>query len=111
MKILENNNNMIVLEKEDFTYLISYNSVIAKVNNTIYLNKKKQTYGLYLTDKWDYSNTTLKQLYNFIELYTTQRDKTGNMYGYNLRQANNKKDYIQKLINDKLIKVIKEEEM
>ena len=111
MKIIENKDNMLILEYGDFTYLISYNSVIAKVNNTIYLNKKKQTYGLYLTNKWDFSQTTLKQLYYFIELHTTQRDKTGNMYGYNLRQANNKKDYIQKLINDKLIKVIKEEEM
>ena len=111
MKIKENNNNMMILEKDDYTYLISYDSVIAKVNNTIYLNKKKQTYGLYLTSKWDYSQTTLKQLYNFIELYATQRDKTGNMFGYMLTQTSSKKDYIQKLINDKLIKVIKEEEM
>lgn len=111
MKVLENNNNMMILESGDYTYLISYKSIIAKVNNTIYLNKKKQTYGLYLTDKWDYSQTTLKQLYNFIELYTTQRDKNKNMFGYALTQTNNKKEYIQKLINDKLIKVIKEEEM
>ena len=111
MKIIENNNNMVILEDKDFTYLISYNSVIAKVNNTIYLNKKKQTYGLYLTEKWDYSNTTLKQLYYFIELHTTQRDKQGDLYGYKLNQVNNKKEYIQKLINDKYIKIIKESEM
>ncbi len=111
MKILENNNNMMILEIKDFTYLISYNSIIAKVNNTIYLNKKKQTYGLYLTNKWDFSQTTLKQLYYFIELHTTQRDTNGNLYGYNLRQTNNKKEYIQKLINNKKIKIIKEEEM
>ena len=111
MKILKNNNNMLVLEKNDYTYLISYDSVIAKVNNTIYLGRKKQTYGLYLTEKWNYSKTTQKQLYDFIESYTTQRDKTGNMFGYMLTQTNNKKEYIQKLINDKLIKVIKEEKM
>lgn len=111
MKILEKDNNKMILEIGDFTYLISYKSIIAKVNNTIYLNKKKQTYGLYLTEKWKYSNTTLKQLYDFIELYTTQRDRYNNMFGYGLTQAKSKKDYIQKLIDNKYIKIIKEERM
>ena len=110
MKVLENNNNMIVLEKGDFTYLISYDSVIAKVNNTIYLNKKKQTYGLYLAEKWNFSQTTLKQLYQFL-YYCTQRDKNNNLFCYAINNTNNKKEYIQKLIDNKKIKVIKEEEM
>ena len=111
MKVLENTNNMMILEIGDFTYLISYKSIIAKVNNTIYTNRKRQTYGLYLTEKWKYSNTTLKQLYYFIELYTTQRDKHNNMFGYGLTQAKNKKEYIQNLIDNKYIKIIKEERM
>ena len=111
MKVLENTNNMMILEKGDFTYLISYKSIIAKVNNTIYTNRKRQTYGLYLTENWKYSQTTLKQLYNFIELYTTQRDRYNNMFGYALTQTSNKKDYIQSLIDNKYIKLIREERM
>ena len=112
MEILENKNNLLIFEKGEFTYLISYKTPIAKVSNTIETNTKKQNnYGLYLTKDWDYSQTTLKQLYNFIELYTTQRDKTGNMIAYQLNKQSNKKAYIQKLIEDNMIFLIKEEEM
>jgi len=112
MKVLENKNNMTILENKEWTYFISYESVVAKVCNTIELNDKKHNnYGLYLTYKWDYSQTTLKQLYNFIELYTTQRDDTNNMIGYRLQQVNNKKQYIQQQLEKGNIKMIKEEEM
>lgn len=112
MKILENNNNMMILENGDYTYLISYNSIIAKTNNIFVKNGKiNKKYGLYLSNKWDYSNTTLKQLYYFIELHNTARDERGNLFGYAMNQEKNKKEYIQKLINNKKIKIIKEEEM
>lgn len=112
MKIKENKNNYIIMEdeKNDVTYLYSYNTLIAAVCNTIETSKnKKNNYGLTLTKDWDYSKTTLKQLYYFIELYTTQRDETGNTIAYMLNNKNNKKEYIKKLIDKKIIKLTKEE--
>lgn len=108
MRVLENKNNMIILEKGDWTYFISYNTPIAKVNNTINIEQNKNEYGLYFTSNWDYSQTTLKQLYNFMELYTTQRDENGNMFSYMLGQVNNKKAYLQKQIDLGNIKMIRE---
>lgn len=112
MKIKENRNNYIIMEdeKNDVTYLFSYTSLIATVCNTIETAKnKKNNYGLTLTKDWDYSKTTLKQLYYFIELYTTQRDETGNTIGYMLTETKNKKEYIKKLIDKKIIKLTKED--
>ena len=111
MKILENERNMMIYEQDEFTYLISYKTPIAKVSNTIETNTKKQNnYGIYLTNDWDYSQTTLKQLYNFIELYTTQRDETGNMIGYMLGQKTNKKEYVKKMIEEGFIRIIEKED-
>ena len=94
MKILKNEKNMLIIEheKEDLTYFISYKTPIAMVYNTIDTAKKRQKYGLYLTKDWDYSRTTLKQLYEFIELYSTQRDETGNTIAYMLTQEKVKKN-------------------
>ena len=110
MEILENKNNMTILRKGEFTYLISYKTPIAKVSNTIETDPEKtNNYGIYFTNAWNYSRTTLKQLYNFIELYTTQRDNTGNTISYMLGKEKNKKEYIKKLINDNIIKIINKE--
>lgn len=106
MKVLRNRNNMLILENKEATYLISYNSVVAKVVNTL-----GNDYGLSLGVDWDYSQTTLKQVYEFIELYTTQRDEKGNMIAYGLGLVKNKHDYIKDLINKGFIKLLKEEEM
>lgn len=108
LKIKENKNNYVILEdeKNDLTYLYSYNSLIAVVCNTI--DNKKNNYGLKLTNKWNYSQTTLKQLYYFIELYTTQRDNTGNTIAYMLSNKKNKKEYIKELINNKNIELMEE---
>lgn len=106
MKILENKNNVCVFEQGDYIYLFSYDAPIAKVNNTI--KKQDNEYGLYFTTNWDYSQTTLKHLYNFIELYTTQRDDKGGTFAYELGNKTNKKAYLQKQIELKNIKMIKE---
>lgn len=107
MRILKNKNNMVVLENGEWTYLISYETPIAKVNNTIKTNGNNE-YGLYFTSSWNYSQTTLKQLYEFIELYTTQRDENENMFSYMLNQVKNKKEYLQKQIDLGNIKMVKE---
>ena len=109
MRILKNKNNMVVLENGEWTYLISYKSPIAKVNNTIKTDGNNE-YGLYFTVAWDYSQTTLKQLYNFIGLYTTQRDENNNMFSYMLDNVKNKKEYLQKQIDLENIKMVKEYE-
>lgn len=106
MKILENKNNMCIIEHGKWTYLFSYNTPIDKVNNTINIEQSKNEYGLYFTNEWNYSQTTLKHLYNFIELYTTQRDDKDNTFSYMLDKVNNKKEYIQKQIELDNIKII-----
>lgn len=106
MRVLENKNNMCIIENGEWTYLFSYNTPIAKVNNTIKADKSKSEYGLYFTNKWDYSQTTLKHLYNFIELYTTQHDDKNNPFYYMLDKVNNKKEYLQKQIELGNIKII-----
>ena len=105
MKVLENKNNMFICEDNKFTYLFSYNSPIAKVCNII-----GEDYGLYFTINWDYSQTTLEQLYNFIELHSTQRDNTDNTFAYKLDKESNKKQYLQKQIDLGNIKMITESE-
>lgn len=66
MDILENNTNKLILQDNDGLKFYSYKSLIA-----IYTNRTIR-YGcnLYLTKKWDYSKTTLKQLKSFIDEYT-----------------------------------------
>jgi 5'-3' exonuclease len=110
MKILESKNNICIVENGDWTYLFSYNVPIAKVNNTIKNNIKENEYGLYFTINWDYSQTTLKHLYKFIEDYTTQRDENSNTFSYMLYNTNNKHEYLQKQINLENIKMVKENE-
>lgn len=64
MEILENEKNLTIIENEGQIVLFSYNSKIA----TFYKGTKSQWLGL--TDKWDYSQTTLKHLKHFINNYT-----------------------------------------
>lgn len=111
MRVLENKNNMMILEtsKNDY-YLISYKSVIAHVNN-IMVNNTYET-ETKLTVAWDYSQTTLKHLYNFLELYCTTRDpRDKNLIIYNLQNTNGKHAYIQDLIDRNVIKLVKETEI
>jgi hypothetical protein len=111
MKILENKNNICIIENGDWIYLFSYNVPIAKVNNTIKNDIKENKYGLYFTINWDFSQTTLKHLYRFIELYTTQRDENSDTFGYILDyNTKNKHEYLQKQINLENIKMVKENE-
>lgn len=63
MEILENKNNLVIMEDEaELLQFFSYNKHIATYDK---FNKK-----LYLGFLWNYSQTTLKQLKNFINNYT-----------------------------------------
>ena len=83
--------NQFVIEYNNEIYFQSYESIIAKITE----------YGnLYLTDKWDYSQTTLKHLYLFIQdylLYIKDKVCYHELY-YAMYVAKNKKQAIKKLL-------------
>ncbi len=91
------NKNQFVIKNGNEIYLQSYESTVAKIGeNGI----------LWLGNDWDYSKTTLKYLYLFIDeyKYNLQDYLYNNLR--NLQDIANKKKYIQKLINDKIISII-----
>lgn len=85
IKTRYNNNNIILKDDKGILYLFSYNSKIAEYDT------KKDILTLF--KDWNYSNTTLKYLYRFI-----------NFYYYDLTDINNKKALINKMIEQKKIK-------
>lgn len=62
MEILETAKNMLIAKNNDKITFFSYNQKIATYDTITGL--------LYLTDLWDYSQTTLKQLKHFVNNYT-----------------------------------------
>lgn len=90
-----NKNQFIITGGDAIVTFQSYNSIIAKID-------KKGT--LTLGDDWDYSKTTLKHLYLFInDYFNLLGDFTQKLFGYEFNNSKNKKAYIQKLINDEKI--------
>jgi len=77
--------NQFVITSGDRTFFQSYNSVVAMVKDRV----------LYVTDKWDFSNTTRKHFYIFVREYYK--------YGYGNRKA------ILNGIHDGTIKKVSEE--
>ena len=94
-------NNQTILENDKTTKFFSYNTLIATIN------KNKQNNNLQLTNKWDYSKTTLKYLYQFLEMYKNRL--SNNIYTkiINGLDSTNKKTSFQALINSKVIKLAK----
>ena len=90
---LENKNQFIILGNNGEIEFQSYNSRIAKIN-------KNGT--LELSSRWDYSRTTLKHLYIFLDKYFynlddfMQKELKKILY----ENCSNKKASIQKLIDD-----------
>ena len=98
VKNLENKNQFVIEnEKEGKYYFQSYESLIAEIN---------EKGELILGQDWDYSRTTLKHLYIFLDEY---KNKISNKKIYdlivNFNNCRNKKDALNKLINDKKIKI------
>ncbi len=87
IKTRYNNNNIILKDDKGVLYYFSYNSLIAKYDT------KKDILTLF--KKWDYSQTTLKYLYRFI-----------NYYFYDLTAFANKKSVIEKMIKENKIKYV-----
>lgn len=89
MEVLQfNNKNHFIIKKDKRIILQSYKSLVAEYNT----ETKKLVFGI----DWDYSNTTLQNLYNFIDFFITEFD---------IYKIKNKKAYLQKLIKENLIKV------
>lgn len=53
--------NQFIIKTEKATYFQSYNSLIAKIDNT--------SGTITLSSRWDYSKTTRKYLYQFLDSY------------------------------------------
>ena len=88
VKQLENKNQFIMENNEKIIFQ-SYNSIIAVYN--------KKTLSFKLGKDWNYSRTTLKHLYIFIDRYVPV------MQSASFYNSKNKKEFIQKLIDKKII--------
>lgn len=90
-----NKNQFIISGGDAIVTFQSYDSIIAKID-------KKGT--LILGDDWNYSKTTLKHLYLFInDYFYILGDFTQKLFGYEFNNSKNKKAYIQKLIDKEKI--------
>lgn len=92
--------NQTILENGKAIKFFSYNTLIAEIRTN------KQNDNLYFTNYWDYSQTTLKYLYQFLNEYKSQI--SNNIYTKILNALNdtNKKASFKNLINNKIIKLI-----
>lgn len=92
IKQLENKNQFIILGDNGEIEFQSYDSIIAKISKTGTLE---------FSERWDYSKTTLKHLYIFLEEYLYNLDSfIQNDIKKILFYSKNKKRDIQKLIDD-----------
>ena len=93
-------NNQTILENDNTIKFFSYNTLIAIIN------KNKQNNNLQFTSKWNYSKTTTKYLYQFLNEYKCQI--SNNIYAkvVNALDSTNKKVSFKNLIDNKYIKVV-----
>lgn len=89
------NKNQFIIEGENKTVFQSYNSIIAEID---------KNGNLKLGRDWDYSNTTLKHLYLFLNDYFCELNENIKELLRYLNRETNKRKYIQKLIDTKKIK-------
>lgn len=89
------NKNQFIIRGEGKTVFQSYASTIAEIDKNGQL-----TLGI----DWDYSRTTLKHLYLFLNDYIILLNANLKEYIKELQNKSNKKAYIQKLIDDGTIK-------
>lgn len=98
IRVVEMGRNQYIIDERDYITFQSYNSIIAFVD----LKNRKLTIG----ERWDYSQTTLKYLYKFIDehIYILGKDEETKKQFNDLFNKSNKKEYIKKLIKNKVIK-------
>lgn len=95
------NKNQFIIRGGDGTYFQSYESICAKIDTNG---------NLILYRDWDYSKTTLKHLYLFIDecWYYFNRETKEKLSG--LLQSKNRREMLQNLIDAKKIDYCKEVE-
>lgn len=86
-----NKNQFIIFGGDAMVTFQSYNSIIANIDNRGTLN---------LGNNWDYSKTTLKHLYLFLNDYKYMTQDYTKKLIDNILNAKNKRQYIQKLIDN-----------
>lgn len=86
-----NKNQFIIFGGDAMVTFQSYNSIIANIDNRGTLN---------LGNDWDYSKTTLKHLYLFLNDYKYMTQDYTKKIIDNILNAKNKRQYIQKLIDN-----------
>ena len=93
-------NNQTILENDKTIKFFSYNTLIATINKT------RKNDNLQFTSKWDYSKTTTKYLYQFLNEYKNQI--ANNIYKkvVDALDSTNKKSSFKNLIANKYIKVV-----
>lgn len=90
-----NKNQFIIFGGDAIVTFQSYDSIIAKID-------KNGT--LTLGNDWNYSKTTLKHLYLFInDYFSFLGDFTQKLFGYEFNNSKNKRAYIQNLIDNEKI--------
>ena len=96
VKQLENKNQFVILGNNGEIEFQSYDSRIAKINKSGTLE---------LSIKWNYSKTTLKHLYIFLDRYFYSLDKfiQEELKKILYENCNNKRASMQKLIDDEKI--------
>ena len=92
--------NQTILENDKTTKFFSYNTLIATIN------KNKQNDNLQFTSKWNYSKTTTKYLYQFLNEYKCQISNNIYTKVVNALDSTNKKTSFKNLIDNKYIKVV-----
>lgn len=93
------NKNQFIIYGKGETIFQSYNSTIAIIKNGVL------TFG----DDWNYSKTTMKHLYLFLEDYSNQiTDEKQQQVIYTLWKENNKRKALQKAIDENIIVVSEE---
>lgn len=89
------NKNQFLIESDELIEFQSYESLVASIN--------KKTGTLTLGLDWDYSKTTTKHLYLFLNDFKYILNYEIREEIDNLNTVSNKRAYIQKLIDNKVI--------
>lgn len=95
------NKNQFLIKGGNGVTFQSYSSTIANISQ-----KGKLT----LFSDWDYSHTTLKHLYLFLKDYKNNIENFtySQIFSKNFEYSKNKRQFIQNLIDKKIIKYIKD---
>lgn len=93
------NKNQFIMNDEKKIIFQSYDSIVAVID--------KKTGELFFGNDWNYSNTTRKHLYMFLNDYKYEigADLYAAIFRGGFQYSKNKREFLQKLIDQKIIKI------